>query len=236
MDNTLVQPSSIVHYLWISPQNTNYDKQNKKRKEKKKEQSKSDLKKGINESAIALTSESRRLNQRKTKKIIQIEEIVSFYFSFIKSRYRVIWTRREEKSSLRYGHILAGNQRSGPVKVSIVGGGQGGSKIWRRERIEMTDPDLDDVAFLSGVYMAQETAWPAQRPNHSHSSFTVFLCAMLHRTYVELVATNSGSNKLYNIHINTLKIFLVALTSVEVCETTIVIANQNKLFICLLKY
>lgn len=47
---------------------------------------------------------------------------------------------------------MAGNQRSGPVKVSVVGGGQGGSKIWRRERIEMTDPDLDDVAFLSGMH------------------------------------------------------------------------------------
>lgn len=35
--------------------------------------------------------------------------------------------------------------------MSVVGGGQGGSKIWRRERIEMTDPDLDDVAFLSGM-------------------------------------------------------------------------------------
>lgn len=61
--------------------------------------------------------------------------------------------RREEKLFPPNGHILAGNQRSGPVKVSVVGGGQGGSKIWRRERIEMTDPDLDDVAFLSGVYL-----------------------------------------------------------------------------------
>lgn len=50
---------------------------------------------------------------------------------------------------------MAGNQRSGPVKVSVVGGGQSGSKIWRREQIQidMTDPDLDDVAFLSGVYL-----------------------------------------------------------------------------------
>lgn len=52
---------------------------------------------------------------------------------------------------------MAGNQRSGPVKVSVVGGGQGGSKIWRRERIEMTDPDLDDVAFLSGMHLM--TVW-----------------------------------------------------------------------------
>lgn len=51
----------------------------------------------------------------------------------------------------RNDHILAGNQRSGPFKVSVVGGSQSGSKIWRRERIEMTDPDLDQVAFLSGV-------------------------------------------------------------------------------------
>lgn len=36
--------------------------------------------------------------------------------------------------------------------MSVVGGGgRRGSKVWRRERIEMTDPDLDDVAFLSGV-------------------------------------------------------------------------------------
>lgn len=47
---------------------------------------------------------------------------------------------------------MAGRQRDiGPVKISVVGGGQKGSKIWRRERIEMTnDPDLDDCAFLSG--------------------------------------------------------------------------------------
>lgn len=47
---------------------------------------------------------------------------------------------------------MAGRQSgSGPVKISIVGGGQRGSKVWRRERIEMTnDPDLDDCAFLSG--------------------------------------------------------------------------------------
>lgn len=47
-------------------------------------------------------------------------------------------------------NVLAGNQRGGPVKVSVVGGGQGGTKVWRRERIEMTEADLDDVAFLSG--------------------------------------------------------------------------------------
>lgn len=47
---------------------------------------------------------------------------------------------------------MAGNQRGAPVKVSVVGGGQGGTKVWRRERIEMTEPDLDDVAFLSGIY------------------------------------------------------------------------------------
>lgn len=40
--------------------------------------------------------------------------------------------------------------------MSVVGGSQSGSKIWRRERIEMTDPDLDDVAFLSGVLFAQQ--------------------------------------------------------------------------------
>lgn len=39
------------------------------------------------------------------------------------------------------------------MKVSVVGGGQGGTKVWRREHIEMTDPDLDDVAFLSGVFV-----------------------------------------------------------------------------------
>lgn len=56
-----------------------------------------------------------------------------------------------KKVDLPDQNILAGNQRSGPVKVSVVGGGQAGSHIWRRERIEMTDPDLDDVAFLSGM-------------------------------------------------------------------------------------
>lgn len=36
--------------------------------------------------------------------------------------------------------------------MSVVGGGgQRGSGIWRRERIEMTEPDLDDVAFLTGI-------------------------------------------------------------------------------------
>lgn len=47
---------------------------------------------------------------------------------------------------------MAGNQRQGgPVKVSVVGsGGPGNSRVWRRERIGMTEPDLDDVAFLTG--------------------------------------------------------------------------------------
>lgn len=35
--------------------------------------------------------------------------------------------------------------------MSVVGGGLRGSKVWRRERIEMTEADLDDVAFLSGT-------------------------------------------------------------------------------------
>lgn len=55
---------------------------------------------------------------------------------------------------------MAGNQCGGPYKVSIVGGGggggssRGGSKVvWRRERVDMTEPDLDDVAFLSGIYI-----------------------------------------------------------------------------------
>lgn len=50
--------------------------------------------------------------------------------------------------------VLAGNQKQGgPVKISVVGGGRKGSKIWRQERIEMSnDPDLDDVAFLSGRF------------------------------------------------------------------------------------
>lgn len=55
-------------------------------------------------------------------------------------------------------NVLAGNQQqqraaSGPVKVSVVGGGQRGTKVWRRERIDMTEADLDDVAFLSGIYI-----------------------------------------------------------------------------------
>lgn len=55
---------------------------------------------------------------------------------------------------------MAGRHRdTGPVKISVVGGGQRGSKIWRRERIEMTnDPDLDDCAFLSGKLVVKETA------------------------------------------------------------------------------
>lgn len=49
---------------------------------------------------------------------------------------------------------MAGNQRSAPFKVTVVGGGQRGSRVWRRERVDMTDPELDDVAFLSGVFHA----------------------------------------------------------------------------------
>jgi hypothetical protein len=36
-----------------------------------------------------------------------------------------------------------------PVKLSVVGSGKSG--IWRRERIRMTDQELDDVAFLTGI-------------------------------------------------------------------------------------
>lgn len=65
---------------------------------------------------------------------------------------------RGHYSTSRGAYVLAGNHRQGsgggggPVKISVVGGGQRGSKVWRRERIEMTsqEPDLDDVAFLSG--------------------------------------------------------------------------------------
>uniref|UniRef100_A0A1A9WBF2 Uncharacterized protein n=1 Tax=Glossina brevipalpis TaxID=37001 RepID=A0A1A9WBF2_9MUSC len=55
--------------------------------------------------------------------------------------------------------IVKRKQKSGgPVKISIVGGGQRGSKVWRRERIEMThDPDLDDCAFLSEEEEVEET-------------------------------------------------------------------------------
>lgn len=60
---------------------------------------------------------------------------------------------------------MAGNQRV-PFKVTVVGGGHRGSKVWRRERIDMTDPELDDVAFLSGlcalVIVARTGSW-AQR-------------------------------------------------------------------------
>lgn len=56
--------------------------------------------------------------------------------------------------------VLAGDQRrSGPVKVSVVGGGQRGSKVWRRERIDMTEADLDDVAFLSGAHKQHPTIY-----------------------------------------------------------------------------
>jgi hypothetical protein len=34
------------------------------------------------------------------------------------------------------------------VKLSVVGPGKSG--IWRRERIRMTEQELDDVAFLTG--------------------------------------------------------------------------------------
>lgn len=53
---------------------------------------------------------------------------------------------------------MAGNQRQfGPVKIAVVGGGRKGSQVWRRERIEMTtEPDLDDVAFLSGIFFFYE--------------------------------------------------------------------------------
>jgi hypothetical protein len=35
-----------------------------------------------------------------------------------------------------------------PVKLSVVGPAKSG--IWRRERIRMTDQEMDDVAFLTG--------------------------------------------------------------------------------------
>jgi hypothetical protein len=36
------------------------------------------------------------------------------------------------------------------VKLSVVGPGKSG--IWRRERIRMTEQELDDVAFLTGSH------------------------------------------------------------------------------------
>lgn len=36
------------------------------------------------------------------------------------------------------------------MKLSVVGPGKSG--IWRRERIRMTEQELDDVAFLTGSY------------------------------------------------------------------------------------
>lgn len=51
--------------------------------------------------------------------------------------------------------MLAGSQRDrggspvAPVKVTVVGPNKSG--IWRRERIRMTDQELDDVAFLTGM-------------------------------------------------------------------------------------
>lgn len=60
------------------------------------------------------------------------------------------YTNSQYRQIIIAENVLAGNQRGGPVKVSVVGGGQGGTKVWRRERIEMTEADLDDVAFLSG--------------------------------------------------------------------------------------
>lgn len=47
--------------------------------------------------------------------------------------------------------ILAENIRERvniPVKLSVVGSTKSG--IWRRERIRMTDQEMDDVAFLTG--------------------------------------------------------------------------------------
>jgi hypothetical protein len=36
------------------------------------------------------------------------------------------------------------------VKLSVVGPGKSG--VWRRERIRMTEQELDDVAFLTGSH------------------------------------------------------------------------------------
>lgn len=49
-------------------------------------------------------------------------------------------------------YILADNSRDKgdtPVKLSVVGPAKSG--IWRRERIRMTDQEMDDVAFLTGI-------------------------------------------------------------------------------------
>lgn len=48
-------------------------------------------------------------------------------------------------------NILAeSNREKGdtPIKLSVVGPAKSG--IWRRERIRMTDQEMDDVAFLTG--------------------------------------------------------------------------------------
>jgi hypothetical protein len=48
--------------------------------------------------------------------------------------------------------ILAENIRERgdiPVKLSVVGANKSG--IWRREKIRMTDHEMDDVAFLTGA-------------------------------------------------------------------------------------
>lgn len=105
-----------------------------------------------------LTSKSRWLQNSFENKGKSTKPIELFRYFFLHlTKADIVWfdIAREEFSSQPNADILAGNQRSGPVKVSVVGGGQGGSKIWRRERIEMTDPDLDDVAFLSGMNRAK---------------------------------------------------------------------------------
>lgn len=43
--------------------------------------------------------------------------------------------------------------------MSVVGSGGPGNKIWRRERIVMTEPDSDDVAFLTGELMMVLAGW-----------------------------------------------------------------------------
>lgn len=40
------------------------------------------------------------------------------------------------------------------MKLSVVGPGKSG--IWRRERIRMTEQELDDVAFLTGSMTSHE--------------------------------------------------------------------------------
>lgn len=54
--------------------------------------------------------------------------------------------------------VLAGDKaKVAPVKVSVVrdgrqGGGGGDHNNWRGQHIEMTESDLDEVAFLTGTY------------------------------------------------------------------------------------